>query len=188
MSIKRYFGKYRGSVLQNADPLNRARILATVPAVSSLLPTTWCEPCLPLAGKQMGAYFVPQIAAGVWIEFEQGDPGRPIWTGCFWGNLGEVPTLALAGVPLSPSIVLQTAGQNTLMISDVPGAIGGILLQIAPGTTSVSISDTGIILQSGTSMISMTAEGAIIITGGTGTLTVGPGQAVTVNKDGLIVT
>jgi hypothetical protein len=186
MSTKRYFGKYRGTVLNNVDPLNRARIQAQVQAVSSLLPTTWCEPCLPLAGKQMGAYFVPQIQAGVWIEFEQGDPARPIWTGCLWGSMAEVPALALAGLPASPSIVLQTAGQNTLMISDVPGQVGGILLKV--GATTVSVASTGIILQCGSSMISMTPAGAIIINGGAGSITVGPGPAVTVNKDGLIVT
>ena len=57
---------------------------------------------------------VPPIGAGVWIEFEQGDPDYPIWTGGFWGSAAEVPALALAGNPASPSIVLQTRLQNTL--------------------------------------------------------------------------
>jgi hypothetical protein len=190
MSGKRYYGKHRGTVLNNIDPMQRARIQATIPAVSPIPLTAWCEPCLPLAGKQMGAYFVPQIGSGVWIEFEQGDPSRPIWTGCFWGSVAEVPAFALAGVPASPSIVLQTALQNMLMISDVPGPAGGIMLQIGPtpAVASLSISDTGIILQSGASMISMTPEGAIVITGGAGSLTVGPALSVTVNADGLVVT
>jgi hypothetical protein len=189
MSTKRYFGKYRGIVYQNVDPEGRARIMASVPAVSSVLPTTWCEPCLPLAGKQMGAYFVPQIGAGVWIEYEQGDPARPIWTGCRWGSLAEVPLLAQAGVPASPSIVLQSATQNTVMISDVPSAAGGILLQIgpAPGLASISVSATGIIMKSGTSMITMTPA-AITITAGAATITLGPGLPVTVNGDALVVT
>jgi hypothetical protein len=185
MSAKRYFGKYRGNVLNNIDPMNRARITAQVAAVSSLLPSTWCDPCVPLAGIQMGAYFVPQIGAGVWIEFEQGDPARPIWTGCFWGSAIEVPTLALAGVPASPSIVLQTAGQNTLMISDVPGAVGGMLLK--SGTVTVSISDTGITMLNEGAMISMIA-GVVTITNGSGaTITLGPGPAVAVNVDALVV-
>jgi hypothetical protein len=190
MSGKRYYGKYRGTVLNNIDPMQRARIQAQVPAVSTIPLTAWCEPCLPLAGKLMGTYFVPQIGAGVWIEFEQGDPSRPIWTGCLWGSLAEVPPFALLGLPPSPSIVLQTATQNMLMISDVPGPTGGIMLQIGPtpAVASISISDTGIILQSGASMITMTAEGAIVITGGAGSITVGPAMAVTVNTDGLVVT
>jgi uncharacterized protein involved in type VI secretion and phage assembly len=185
MSGKKYFGKHRGTVLNNVDPLNRGRILAQVPAVSSLFPSTWCEPCLPLAGIQMGAYFVPQIEAGVWIEFEEGDPSRPIWTGCYWGSAAEVPVLALAGLPASPSIVLQTSGQNTIMISDVPGAAGGILLKTA--TATVSISDTGIILQSGSSSLSLLPSGAVAITNGAASVTLA-GPSVAINVEALVVT
>ena len=184
MKLKKYFGKYRGTVLLNEDPLQRARIVAEVPAVSSLLPSTWCEPCLPLAGIQSGAYMVPAIGAGVWIEYEGGDVSRPIWTGCFWGSMAEVPILALAGVPASPSIVLQTTGQNSLMISDAPGALGGILLKTK--TATVSISDTGIILQSGASSITMTGA-TITITNGTAIVNLA-GPAVSVNGEALIVT
>ncbi len=184
MSAKKYFGKYRGVVLDNIDEMMRGRILAEVPTVSALFPTSWCEPCLPLAGIQMGTYFVPQIGAGVWIEYEQGDPTRPIWTGCFWGSLAEVPVLAQAGLPASPSIVLQTSGQNIVMLSDVPGALGGILLKTPTGT--LSISDTGIIIQSGASTISMLGT-TITITNGAASLILGPANTVAVNIDGLVV-
>ena len=184
MTAKKYFGKYRGTVLDNVDEMMRGRILAEVPAVSSLFPTNWCEPCLPLAGIQMGSYFVPQIGAGVWIEYEQGDPARPIWTGCFWGSVAEVPALAQAGLPASPSIVLQTSGQNTVMLSDMPGAVGGILLKTPTGM--LSISDTGIIIQSGESTISMLGT-VITITNGAASIVLGPAESVAVNVDGLVV-
>ncbi|HEV3166198.1 MAG TPA: phage baseplate assembly protein V, partial [Isosphaeraceae bacterium] len=130
---KKYYGKYRGTVVQNIDPLQIGRIMAIVPDVSNLVPTSWAMPCVPIAGKQMGVHIVPQIGSGVWIEFEQGNPDKPIWTGCYWGSVAEVPALALIGLPVSPSIVLQTAGQNTIMISDLPGPTGGILLKTKTG-------------------------------------------------------
>lgn len=105
-------------------------------------------PCVPIAGKQMGTYMVPQIGAGVWIEFEQGDPDYPIWVGGYWGIAAEVPALALAGVPASPSILLQTALQNTVVISDLPGPTGGIMLKSATGATLI-VNDTGIYIQNG---------------------------------------
>ena len=148
---RRYFGKYRGTVFNNIDPEQRGRMLAIVPDVLGLVPTTWAEPCVPLAGPSgppMGAYFMPPIGAGVWVEFEQGDPNFPIWTGCRFGSTADVPTLALAGLPISPSIVLQTAGQNCIAISDLPGPTGGIMLKSTTGATLI-VNDTGIYIQNG---------------------------------------
>lgn len=143
-----FFGKYRGTVINNIDPLQIGRIQVIVPDVSALLPTSWAMPCVPIAGKLMGSFFVPQVGAGVWVEFEQGDPDYPIWVGGFWGTVAEVPTLALAGIPASPNIVLQTTGQNTIVISDLPGPTGGIMLKSTTGATII-VNDTGIYLQNG---------------------------------------
>jgi uncharacterized protein involved in type VI secretion and phage assembly len=150
-ATKRYFGKYRGTVVNNIDPEQRARMLLMVPDVLGLIPSTWAEPCVPLAGPTgppMGTYFLPPIGAGVWVEFEQGDPNFPIWTGCRFGSAADIPTLAFAGLPISPSIVLQTAGQNTIAISDLPGPTGGIMLKSTTGATLI-VNDTGIYIQNG---------------------------------------
>ena len=147
---KRFYGKFRATVVMNIDPELRGRLICMVPDVLGPVPSSWCEACAPLAGPTgapMGAYMVPPIGAGVWVEFEQGDPGRPIWTGCRFAT-GDVPPLAFAGLPISPNIVLQTAGQNTLMISDLPGPTGGIMLKSTTGATLI-VNDTGIYIQNG---------------------------------------
>jgi len=86
----RYFGKYRGLVKDNKDPLKLGRIQATVPAIPGMS-VNWALPCAPYAGKQVGFYTIPPLGAKVWIEFEGGDPTYPIWSGCFWQD-SEVPT------------------------------------------------------------------------------------------------
>ena len=142
---EKFWGKYRGTVVNNIDPEQRGRLIVSVPDVLTLVPSTWAEPCAPLAGPTgppMGVYLVPPIGAGVWVEFEHGDPDYPIWVGCRWGSQADVPSLALAGLPVSPSIVLQTAGQNTIVISDVPGPAGGIMLR--SGGSTVMINQTGV--------------------------------------------
>jgi uncharacterized protein involved in type VI secretion and phage assembly len=144
----KYYGKYRATVFNNIDPQQRGRIQAIVPDVSGLIPTSWAMPCLPIAGKQSGVYVVPQIGAGVWMEFEQGDPDYPIWTGCFWGIVAEVPALSLTGNPVSPSIVLQTGLQNAVVVSDLAGPTGGIMLKSTTGATLI-VNDTGIYIQNG---------------------------------------
>lgn len=143
-----YYGKYRGMVLNNVDPLQMGRLLVQVPDVEGLLPSSWAMPCFPFTGRQMGAYLLPQIGAGVWVEFEQGNPSHPIWNGCWYGSVAEVPALALAGNPASPSVVLQTSLQNSLVISDLPGPTGGIMLK-SPTGASIIVNDTGIYIQNG---------------------------------------
>ena len=145
MSNGKFWGKYRGTVVNNIDPEQRGRLIVMVPDVLTLVPSSWAEPCTPLAGPTgppMGVYMVPPIGAGVWVEFEQGDPDYPIWVGCRWGASSDVPTLAKAGLPVSPSIILQTAGQNCIVISDVPGPTGGIMLRC--GGSTLTITQTGI--------------------------------------------
>lgn len=152
MSQQQFFGKYRGTVLNNVDPLQIGRILASVPAVSALLPTSWCMPCYPIAGKLMGISYTPQIGSGVWVEFEGGDPDKPIWTGQFWGLTAEMPTDARMASPTtnpaSPSIVMQTTLQNHIVISDLPGPTGGIILKSLTGA-SITVNDTGIYIDNG---------------------------------------
>jgi uncharacterized protein involved in type VI secretion and phage assembly len=143
-----FYGKYRGTVLDNVDPQQTGRLQVAVPDVAGVLPSTWALPCLPFASLGAGFYAVPDIGANVWVEFEQGDPDYPIWTGCFWGDSAEVPPLALAGSPDLQQVVIQTTGQATLLISDTPGPSGGILLQ-TPSGAMISLSDSGIVIDNG---------------------------------------
>lgn len=145
---QKYYGKYRGTVLNNIDPLQIGRLMIQAPDIGGLIPSSWAMPCFPISGKQMGAYMIPQIGAGVWVEFEQGDIDYPIWSGCWYGSVAEVPTLALAGNPASPNIVLQTGLQNAIVISDLPGPTGGIMLRSTTGATLI-VNDTGIYIQNG---------------------------------------
>ncbi len=164
-----WFGKYRGLVIDNVDPMQTGRLMVQVPDVSNVLPSTWALPCLPFAGIQSGLYVVPTIGSTVWIEFEHGNPDHPIWVGCFWGSAAEVPALALAAPPDVQQVIIQTLEQNTLMISDVPGPTGGIMLKSTTGAL-ISISDTGIIISNG--------QGATIALNG---------PAVTINEGALEV-
>jgi hypothetical protein len=88
------------------------------------------------------------IGSGVWIEFERGDPDYPIWVGGYWGTAAEVPLLAHMVPPAIPGITIQTPLKNGLVISDVPGPTGGILMQTTTGAM-ISVSDIGIIISNG---------------------------------------
>jgi uncharacterized protein involved in type VI secretion and phage assembly len=91
---------------------------------------------------------LPAIGAGIWVEFEQGDPDYPVWCGGWYGSASEVPSQVASGSPVSPSVVIQTLQQTSLVLSDLPGPTGGILLKTATGA-SISINDTGITIDNG---------------------------------------
>jgi len=143
----RYVGKYRGTVVDNVDPMRIGRLRALVPDVLGDTPCTYAMPCLPVAGPQMGQYVVPPVGAGVWVEFEQGDVNFPIWTGCWYGSAAEVPAAALEGVPTSPNILIQSSGGRSILLSDLPGG-PGITLQTPSGAKLV-INDEGITISNG---------------------------------------
>ncbi len=88
----RHFGKYRGVVASNTpDPTRRGRVEIRVPAVLGDQ-IVWAMPCVPFAGKGVGFHMLPPAGAGVWIEFEAGDPSYPIWTGCYWSS-GDIDAI-----------------------------------------------------------------------------------------------
>ena len=95
----RYYGKYRGTVVNNIDPMQIGRIQAIVPDVG-IVPTSWAMPCLPGAGINTGVFTV------------------------------------------------QTTLKNGIVVSDVPGPTGGILIQTTTGAM-ISVSDVGITISNG---------------------------------------
>ncbi|MBK9014744.1 MAG: baseplate assembly protein [Saprospiraceae bacterium] len=167
----RYYGKYRGTVINNFDPENRGRIQAMVPDVQGLIPTTYAMPCFPVAGKGSGVYVLPEIGSGVWMEFEQGNPDYPIWTGCFVGLTAELPEMGIASPAPTPNMVFQTTGRNSITVFGAPG--GGITIAAGP-------------IASPTTPRIMVTQAGIVITNGLAEIALA-GPSVTINKGALVV-
>lgn len=83
--MEKYFGKYRGKVIDDADPKKLGRLQVSVPVILGEL-ESWAMPCVPYAGKNVGFFALPPVDANVWVEFEGGNLNYPIWSGCFWGE------------------------------------------------------------------------------------------------------
>ena len=140
-----FFGKFRGVVTDIQDPLQIGRIRARVPDVMGDQESGWAMPCFAFGGPGMGFFALPSVGAGVWIEFEQGDPDYPIWTGCWYGSVAELPPPLL--VPPYKKVLLKTAGGASITLDDTPG-VGGITLQTASGQ-KIILSATGIEIDNG---------------------------------------
>jgi hypothetical protein len=87
----KFFGKYRGVVTSNVDPERRGRVRVQVPDVFGADGSGFALPCVPCNLSKTVGSSLPKIGASVWIEFEQGDANRPIWTGCFYSSTDVTP-------------------------------------------------------------------------------------------------
>lgn len=160
---EKYYGKYRGKVLENDDPLCLGRILADVAAVSGMR-LNWCMPCVPYAGDGVGFYAIPPIDANVWIEFEGGDPNYPIWSGCFWAE-GETPRGTAE--PPNPLVKVFKTQYATLVMNDTPD-VGGITIECHPAAVTAELSMVfdalGITITAPPAVIEMIIEEGITLT------------------------
>jgi uncharacterized protein involved in type VI secretion and phage assembly len=136
-----FYGKYRGIVTDNRDPLQLGRVRARVQDVLGDQESGWAMPSVPYAGNDVGFFLIPPVNALVWFEFEHGKADYPIWTGCFWAT-GEVPVL-----PAVPEKKVLKTDAGTITLDDTPGA-GGITIETAIGM-KINISTQGIEITNG---------------------------------------
>lgn len=123
----RFFGKFRGLVTDNQDPLSLGRLKAKVPEVLVDVETGWALPAAPYSGDGVGVYTVPAANAGVWIEFEAGDVSRPIWTGCWWGT-DQLPKDETGSATTPDRKIIRTEQ--------------GLLLSLDDGGKTITLSDS----------------------------------------------
>jgi uncharacterized protein involved in type VI secretion and phage assembly len=150
----RFFGKYKGTVTELEDG-GRFRIKAKVPAVLGDTPTGWCDPCVPYAGDQVGFAFLPEVGAGVWIEFEGGETSRPIWSGCYWRE-GELPSDAGP----KKKLIMTKAGHQILFDDDA----GSVTIKDSNDNT-ITLDSSGIVLKRGSGKVEV-AESKVTVNDG----------------------
>ena len=126
---QRFYGKYKGVVTNNIDPLGDSRLMVLVPAIPFAV-AMWAVPCVPYASPLEGLHLIPMIGANVWVEFEGGDPSYPIWVGFYWETLELLKRKTVN--PLIPALakILKTLCSE-FTLDDTP-ALGGVKLQSLP--------------------------------------------------------
>lgn len=177
---RRVYGKYRGFVSDNDDPEKRARLRLTVPSLLGAEVTGWALPCLPFGGLAgQGWFAVPEAGAQVWVEFEEGDVSRPVWTGTFWQQEADVPPEAALSPPTTR--LLKTPGGHLLQLDDEAGEERFVLRH--PAGTGLEIDKDGnvVLTDAGGSTVTLDAAG--------GTLTIedANGNKVTMEAAGTTV-
>jgi len=151
-----FFGKYRGKVENNTDPMQLGRLQVSVPAIFGDGRLSWAMPCSPFAGNKVGFFALPPIGSNIWVDFEAGNPDFPVWSGCFWSP-GEVPVLPA----VEQTKVFKTAG-ITMTFSDLPGG-GGFTLEVTPPVVAIPLkivlNSDGVEINNNTSKIKLNPRG-----------------------------
>jgi phage baseplate assembly protein gpV len=176
----KYFGKYRGFVVDNDDPEQLARLRLTVPAVLGEAPTGWALPCLPFGGlAQQGFFMVPEVDAQVWVEFEGGNLNAPIWTGTFWQQSSDPPSEAALSPPTTR--VFKTPSGHVLQFDDADGAERFRLAHPAGTEMTVDENGTVVITDAQDNTLTLNADSSEIV------LTDANGNTLTMNSSGTTV-
>ncbi len=155
----RHFGKYRGFVVDNADPDKRGRLKVSVPALFAQETLDWALPCLPFGGLQdQGLFVVPDIGAQVWVEFESGDRNYPLWTGTFWQAQGDAPKDAGGNDPDPTVRVIKTAKGHFLLFNDADNAEQIHLEHSAGATLDIDAHGTMVLTDAGNNSVTLDAQ------------------------------
>jgi uncharacterized protein involved in type VI secretion and phage assembly len=131
-----FFGKFRAKVSDNLDPLRKGRLRVTAPDVLDGEDLGWALPSVPYGGDGVGLFLIPPKGANVWVEFEQGDPDYPIWTGCFWPDDPPIGGPSLPADPAIPFTKILKTDAVTITIQDAPG-LAGITIETKDGNKIV---------------------------------------------------
>ena len=136
-ATRRFYGKYRGTVTNNTDPMRRGRLMVQVPAVMGET-AVWAMPCVPYAGDGVGFFALPDVGAGVWVEFEAGNVDHPIWAGCFWAD-GQIDS--------ADAVSTVKFFKTTAMTIRIDDTTGELLIENQAGS-SIKLSAMEIVIKS----------------------------------------
>lgn len=165
----KYYGKYRGIVVDNNDPEKLGRLKVRVPSVlGNDVVTGWAMACAPYGGaKDQGFFFIPEDRSGVWVEFEAGDLEFPIWVGTYWAKPGgeiEVPKPADTQSPPTRKIIRTLKG-NSIEMEDKDGD-EVIIIKFSNGedkTNQITMNKNGIeIVDSNKNKVVMNKDGVVV--------------------------
>lgn len=155
----RFYGVTIGVVTNNKDPDKLGRVKVKFPWLSEQEESYWARLATPMAGKERGLYFLPEVEDEVLVAFEHGAVEFPYILGALWNGKDKPP-------------VTNEDGQNNLRtIKSRSGHI--ITLDDTKGEEKIIIRD-------------MTAKNEIVIDSKNNTITLKVEKDLTIETKGKI--
>lgn len=121
-----YYGNYRATVYDNADPEHRGRVKVILHELGRTQheENMWFDPSMAGAGPQRGIVNPPSVGDAVYVCFDGGNPRNPK---CFFGGWHDrsdppedtIPKKADADVPYKSGWITRTG--HKLILDETPG-------------------------------------------------------------------
>src|SRR5690606_40972054 len=129
-----------GLVTDLNDPEGLARIKVEYPWLPEGSESTWARLATPLAGPELGFYFLPEVGDEVLVAFEMDDIRRPYVLGFLWNGDNAPPSS-------EPSErILKTVSGHKVTFNDA-GGDESITLEDASGTNKVVLDKNGVTIE-----------------------------------------
>jgi phage baseplate assembly protein V len=87
----RFYGVTVGVVTNNQDPNKLGRVKVNFPWLSPGDESAWARVLTPMAGKDRGAFFLPEVDDEVLVAFEHGQVEFPYVLGALWNGKDTPP-------------------------------------------------------------------------------------------------
>lgn len=139
----RFYGVAAGIVTDNQDPDKLGRVRVKLPWLDDSIQTCWARVATPLAGKEYGAYFLPEPDTEVLLAFEHGRPDRPYIIGALWSGERAPP---IGNDKAKDQRILQTKAGLQLIFDDAKETVT-ITNKDAKASLEVNVKDGKITLK-----------------------------------------
>jgi len=116
----RLYGCAVGIVTDNKDPDGLGRVKVRFPWLSADEESAWARIATLFAGKERGAFFLPEVDDEVLVAFEHGDPRAPYVLGGLW-NGKDVPPDTNANGKNDKRLLTSRSGLR-ILLDDTSGA------------------------------------------------------------------
>jgi uncharacterized protein involved in type VI secretion and phage assembly len=87
----RIYGFVIGIVTNNKDPEEIGRVKVKFPWLSEEDESNWARIVSPMAGNDMGMFFLPEVDDEVLVGFQHGDINMPYVLGSLWNGVDKPP-------------------------------------------------------------------------------------------------
>ena len=154
----RVTGVVTGIVSSNTDPDYLGRVKLRLPWRSDEFETDWARVVAPMAGKDRGTYFLPDVGDEVLVAFDGDDIRYPYVLGALWSKTDPPPD---KNENSKNSIrLIKTPGGHLLKFVDRENE-DAILIQLADGK-KVEIKSGGIQIDDGSNKITLDAKAGTV--------------------------